>query len=499
MMRRVAPLLWLGLLLGPTACFGHVGSPNVVYEGHAGAYPVRVIVKLPGVVPGLADIHVRVLTNGARRVTVLPAYWRTGLKGAPSPDECKPVRGETNLFHSELWLMTQGSYSVHVHVEGERGSGAVIVPVASLATQRLEMPPGLGLLLAALGVLLFAGAITIGAAVHESVLEPGAEPTRRQLRRRRASVAGMTLLLGAGLAGGRAWWNSEDRNHRNNRMHKPTHVEATARVENGLSLLRLNIERGGRGWPPLVPDHGKLMHVFAVREPALDAFAHLHPVKLDSRTFEAVLPPLPAGKYRLYADVTHESGLAQTLTATVELPGAPVETVGSGAGTSSDPDDSWFVGQPKGVGSVIRELEGGYTMVWQNAGPLREKSELTLRFAVRGPDSQPAALEPYMGMFAHAALRRDDGAVFTHLHPVGTISMASQQVLEMRADGNAPKVFTVEAMEKYCRVPPKEQGREALSFPYLFPKSGRYRLWVQVKPEGKVLTGVFDLDVVPAK
>ena len=49
-----------------------------------------------------------------------------------------------------------------------------------------------------------------------------------------------------------------------------------------------------------------------------------------------------------------------------------------------------------------------------------------------GNHGEPARLEPYLGMISHAALRRDDGYVFTHLHPAGSISMASQQVFQLR-------------------------------------------------------------------
>ena len=34
-----------------------------------------------------------------------------------------------------------------------------------------------------------------------------------------------------------------------------------------------------------------------------------------------------------------------------------------------------------------------------------------------------------------------------------------------------------------------------LTFPYEFPKPGRYRIWVQAKPDRRVLTGTFDVDV----
>jgi len=38
-----------------------------------------------------------------------------------------------------------------------------------------------------------------------------------------------------------------------------------------------------------------------------------------------------------------------------------------------------------------------------------------------------------------------------------------------------------------------------VSFPYAFPKSGPYRIWVQTKSEGRILTGVFDTAVAAVK
>ena len=41
-------------------CSAHVGSPDTWFEGSAGPYPIRVVVRLPGVVPGLAQIDITV-------------------------------------------------------------------------------------------------------------------------------------------------------------------------------------------------------------------------------------------------------------------------------------------------------------------------------------------------------------------------------------------------------------------------------------------------------
>ena len=487
-------------LAGPLAASAHIGNPTTIYEGLAGPTPVRVSVRVPSVVPGLAEINVRVLTNGVTRVTALPIHGRAGLKGAPPPDVCKPVAGQTNLYHAQLWLMDGGAYSVNVAVESTQGSGKVIVPINSLATTRLPLPKYLGVVLALIGLFLFALAVTaVGAALRESVLEPGVAPSTRRKWAGRAGVAGAALALGLSLYGGWNWWQRVDSNYRNNRMHKPIPALAEVRTEQDQRLLRLSVlatnefRSGPSGWSSLVPDHGKLMHLFLVREPGMDAFAHLHPLRRESRIFESTLPPLPAGRYSVYADVTHESGFSQTLTATAELP----DDSAAKPAKLSDPDDSWFVGLPnRAEGNSNCALGDGFTMYWDGPKSLPAAREVTLRFRVLDAGGAPAAVEPYMSMLSHAIVRRDDGSVFTHLHPAGSISVASQQVFQLRSGDKPPRRITPEMMENLCQVPGPELRRLPIAFPYEFPKPGRYRIWVQVKTDRKVRTGAFDAEVL---
>ncbi len=511
------------------AASAHVGSPDTYFEGAAGPYPVRVIVRSPGVVPGLAQITVRLLGGrppAARRVTVLPLYWDPRTAVPPPPDTARRVPGDAMLYSAALWLMVGGSYSVQVTVDGDAGSGTVIVPVQAVATRRLELQKPLGVTLLALGAFLFLGALTIvGAAVRESVLAPGEEPDRRRILRSRFTVGASGVVFALLLVGGRAWWNAEDAAYRSG-IYKPLHAAASVRIAGGREILHFAIDDSEwlsrRQWTPLIPDHGKLMHLFLVRAPGLGAFAHLHPLPLDSNTFEANLPPLPAGRYRLYADITHESGFTQTLTDTLEI-----ATTG-GRSPPSDPDDSWLEDsrQPSAVNRhLAARLADGSTMTWERGGePLVAGRDASLVFAIRAPDGTAAALEPYLGMAGHAMLTRDDGAVFVHLHPAGTISIASQETFLLRQPGDTVRGTLgrrITDLEKgqmrgewggvplgptrsrgaHPKVPlptphsPMWSPDSRVSFPYAFPKPGRYRIWVQVKRNGSVLTGAFDAEV----
>ena len=487
-----------------TTVHAHIGDQNVFFEGHAGPYPVRVVVRPPGVIPGLAEISVRVETNGFQRVTVLPMRWDTGRTGAPPPDEAKPVRGETNLFSGELWFMRDGAQSVEVAVSGAAGIGKVIVPVNAVATRVLGMTRGFRTMLMILGAVLIALAVSIaGAAVRESVLPAGVEVSSK----RRWFARGTIVVAVAAIAGflwfGKNWWAAEAADYRNNRLYQTLEAKARVRVVNGERVL--TVERTvdpARKYGPLVPEHGKLMHLFLVREPGMDVFAHLHPTKLDWKTFETTLPGVPGGEYRVYADVTYETGFSDTLTATVRLPEPATVT----ATRAIDPDDGWRASDPFSSGMVTNKqrvtLAQNLRMDMSVDGPLVENREARLRFAVRDVILRPVPVEHFMGMGGHLILRREDGAVFTHLHPSGSFSMAAQQLFELRVEGKAPmKVGSTEG-DPRCKLPPIDprtggMRHEEISFPYAFPKAGAYRLWVQVKVRGEVLTGVFDVKVAP--
>jgi hypothetical protein len=492
-MRRLT-VRTIAILSVTLVSMAHVGSPDTFFTGQAGPYPVRVSVRLPGVIPGRAQVSVRVAGASAdsiERVTFQAVQWNLGLAGAPPPDVGARVPGDPELFAAELWFMSATSYRVLVVVQGRSGEGTAVVPVMAIATAQRPMPRSLGLLLSALGLFLVVGLLTIiGAAVRESVVPPGELPDPKRRRRARIVVACWAVVLTLAVAGGRAWWNAEALAYGQSVLFRPFASSASVADFNGHRTLTLLID--DRRWPPqgnvltrynaLMPDHGKLMHMFLIREPGLDAFAHVHPVARPSATaFDVELPSLPAGRYRVYGDIVHESGYTQTLIATAAL-GDPPAAPGP---STADSDDSWF------AGAVVAESEtatikaaDGTTIVWQRGEPMVAGQERLLTFTARDPGGAPAALTPYMGMLGHVAIARSEGDVFAHLHPFGSVSMAA---LQKFTEADRPHAHQAGA------------SGDGIAVPYAFPKAGRYRMWVQMKRDGQILTGAFDVNVREAR
>lgn len=498
---RVAALAALVIV-----CSAHVGSPDAWYEGSAGPYHVVVQVVTPGVVPGVATVFARVAGAGVEQVTV-QANRFDALAAAPPPEVAEAVDGDPGMYSAPLWIMSGGSNSVTVDVRGTLGSGKAVIPVVVVANRRLELDPKLGAVLVVVGLFLFVGLVTIiGAAVRESTLAPGETPDAGRRWKARTAMALGAALFALTLFGGSRWWKLEDTRF-NDSIYKPLTASATIESTAGANVLDLKIadslwvmrndttwlraHRGSR-WTPLIPDHGKLIHVFMIREPDLLAFAHLHPATTDSVSFKSVLPQLPAGSYRVYGEVVHESGFNETLTTKVDL-GEPTAT----AQRSTDSDDASRYSATVPNGSTAFLEDGSIMTLERGSAKFVEGKDAALRFSIVGADGKPLALEPYIGMAGHAVVTRDDGAVFVHLHPSGTYSMASQLAFTMRQPGDTiagrlgQRIKASEGMHPVVSVP--ESG--VVSFPYAFPKPGKYHMWVQVRHAGRILTGAFAFDV----
>jgi len=490
-MKRIVLIVTL-LLAAASASFAHIGSPDIIYEGNAGPYKVQVTIQPPDVVPGIAQILVK-LQNApaATKVTLQPVYYEYGSEGAPDADVATPVPGQSGMYQGKLWLMGFGSSSVKVSIEGAKGYGSTLAPVPAIATATRKMDYGTGIALCILGLLLFAGLVSIiGACVREATILPGRIATPKRKRTAAIVMAITALVLISTLTFAGKWWDAVEGQYRKN-MYKPLQLNAI--VENNRLDLKLNNpEWLGRKTSDLVPDHGKLMHLFMVSADK-KIFAHLHPQRSDSNLFYTSLHSIPAGAYTVVAEVVHKDGMSETLTDTVTINSIPEYL-------SGDTDDSWY---------TDNTTPDSITIVSEPTAAIKAGQPVSLNYIVKR-DRKDVALQPYLGMAGHAVVMKDDGSVFIHLHPMGTISMAAQYAIAGRVDEkvtlcNSPndslstKLDTLGLADKSHVTLMKEipvTFSNHVSFPYAFPKAGNYYIWVQVKEGNKVHTKEFKVRVV---
>lgn len=486
----------------------HVGNPDIYFDGTAGPYRLFVTVRPPLVIPGVAELVVRVPDSQVRSLEAVPMPLNAeGAKFAPVPDSLKASDQDPQFFTGSLWIMAAGSWQVRITVNGAEGRATVALPVPSVAQTTKRMQPGLGAGLSILMLLLVGGLVLItGASVREAQLDSATPPSPRQEKRARRAMAICFVILVGVLAFGWWWWNASEAQYRGN-IFTPLGMRANL---DSSGFLHLSLEdhspararRRSRLEPAfferttddLVLDHDHLMHLYMIREPGLDVVYHLHPRRTAAGEFLLQMPQTDPGKYRLYADIVHANGFPETLVANIEAPsGLPGRALsGDDARGAAEP---WQDTDP--TKNSFR-LPDGYTMIWNRPpGPLHPNVLQQFRFTLLDPHSQPPSeMRLYMGMLGHAAFVKTDGSAFAHIHPSGTVSMASlmmaQNQLETKNDMNMPGMDMAN-MNKPA-TPAAALPNEVV-FPYGFPAAGRYRIIVQMKHGDTVETGIFDTQV----
>jgi hypothetical protein len=388
--------------------------------------------------------------------------------------------------------MAPGSWQIRFTVDGDQGHGVWSVPLPAAAMGTRQMQRGMGVFLAILGVILVIGMTGIvGAAARDAQLAPGesAPPKRRRSAAIAMSVA--FALLVAGVILGNWWWKTEAADY-SSQVYKPLAMDATLTSGN-----RLDLKLKGPTWlfrsrfDDFIPDHNHLMHLYMIRWPQMDVVFHLHPDLIASGEFQLALPSVPAGDYHLYADVVHASGFPETMVSTIDL--------GAISGRALAGDDAEGQGVPVSNASADATnftLSDGYSMVWNKPPALVARQPIDFSFVLLDRAGRPAPdTQLYMGMLGHAAFVKDDGTVFAHIHPSGTVAMAALMMAESQNNPTSKQPSASTPMEMPGMVMSSDHLPSSVSFPFGFPTPGRYRIFVQMKHGTTIETGIFDATV----
>jgi hypothetical protein len=194
----------------------------------------------------------------------------------------------------------------------------------------------------------------------------------------------------------------------------------------------------------LIDMHERPFHLFVVSRD-LSQFAHEHPLPQPDGSFE-LRHGLDPGEYILFADFLPAGGTPQLVHRAIVTPGY--------LGT--------LFARPASLAPTASEQVVSGLRITLEAAELKPLREATLRFQIADDASgaHVTDLEPYLGASGHLLIVRQDATAAIHAHPSGTPT-------------KGPHV----------------------SFGAVFPTPGRYKLWVQVQRQNRVVTAAFVIDV----
>ena len=192
--------------------------------------------------------------------------------------------------------------------------------------------------------------------------------------------------------------------------------------------------------------HERPMHVMVI-SPDLATFAHIHPEPTPFGDWEVTHTfPLP-GRYRVYSEFTPPG-------ANQRIEFFDVQVTGRAQTPEAQP-------RPR--------------VVLENAASLHAGQDVELLFGVKDPIPQ---WEPYLGAWAHVAIAGEWLSSFLHAHPAEN---GEGKIRLSEVHSHSPEALG----------PPPNQIRVAA----VFPKAGRYKLWLQMQVDGHVETTPFEVRV----
>jgi hypothetical protein len=182
----------------------------------------------------------------------------------------------------------------------------------------------------------------------------------------------------------------------------------------------------------------KRMHLIVARRD-LTEFQHLHPEQVADGSWTVPLRLDQAGSYRLFADFLRD-GKQTTLASDLRVDG--------NADLGALP-----------VAETVATSDLGDEVRVETGGEVRAGKEAELTFTIQ-KNGRPVNVEPYLGAGGHLVALREGDLAYLHVHPI------------TKADAPGP-----------------------VKFGATFPTTGRYRLFLQFRDDGRVHTVAFTQEV----
>jgi Heavy metal binding domain len=223
--------------------------------------------------------------------------------------------------------------------------------------------------------------------------------------------------------------------------------------------------------------HDRPYHLFVVSQD-FTHFDHVHPEQGADGSFSIDLTLPRPGYYRLYSDFLPVGGGPQVIARSLVTARFDGDIVSSLA--QLEPDRSLS----KTVDRTLVELR-------IDPGELEAGRIVPLRFHLSDATSQAPVtdLERYLGAWGHALVLSEDGIEYIHAHPAEQLPD-----LETTLKGGAtPDGATPGGATPGGATP--SRGGPDITFEALFPKAGRYRIWLQFQREGRTSTASFTVAV----
>ena len=193
--------------------------------------------------------------------------------------------------------------------------------------------------------------------------------------------------------------------------------------------------------------HTEKLHLLCVDE-SLEDYQHVHPVEVEPGLFEFSLTPAHGGQYKIFLDfIMMRSGSRVLLQDTFVVEGQRRQPAWDG---------------------VLKAQSGKFSFTLKMpAGPVAAGQKQSIELEVLDTTTgKPAQLEPVMGAYAHLVAFDAGRRGFAHFHPLNE----NEELWDASLAG--------------------------LQFSFSLGDAGSYRLWAQVRLEGRERFVPFDLKVI---